>query len=153
MIIRFHMNSRVLLLLSLTSVLFFQNCRKDNDIKDDSHWDYEHPDWTHISSDCGGIIQSPVNIDTTLTLKADLPDLEFGYGPFPFAIVDNGHTIQVSTKTHDGSNTLVFNDETYKLKQFHFHAKSEHQINGRHAPMELHLVHQAPRAPCSSSAS
>jgi len=30
---------------------------------------------------------------------------------------------------------------TYKLKELHFHQRSEHEINGRHFPMELHLVH------------
>ena len=35
------------------------------------------------------------------------------------------------------------NDRMYKLRQFHFHDPSEHPIDGKVYPMEMHLVHQA----------
>jgi len=31
--------------------------------------------------------------------------------------------------------------KTWKLKQFHFHAISEHTVNWLHFPVEAHLVH------------
>ena len=31
----------------------------------------------------------------------------------------------------------------YDLQQFHWHTPSEHEINGRRSPMEMHLVHGA----------
>ena len=34
------------------------------------------------------------------------------------------------------------NDRMYKLRQFHFHDPSEHPIDGKVYPMEMHLVHQ-----------
>src|SRR5262249_36195414 len=32
-------------------------------------------------------------------------------------------------------------NKTYMLKQFHFHTPSEHQIDGKGYPMEVHLFH------------
>ncbi len=54
-------------------------------------------------------------------------------------LVDNGHTIQV--KVEEGS-TLTLNDKVYTLKQFHFHTPSEHTLDGKNLPMEMHMVHQ-----------
>jgi carbonic anhydrase len=54
--------------------------------------------------------------------------------------LDNGHTIQVNSRT--GEKTTV-GGKTYALVQFHFHAPSEHTVNGEHFPMEVHFVHQA----------
>lgn len=54
-------------------------------------------------------------------------------------IIDNGHTIQV---TVDEGSVFTFQDKSYNLKQFHFHTPSEHTIDGGHAPMEMHFVHQ-----------
>jgi carbonic anhydrase len=54
--------------------------------------------------------------------------------------VHNGHTIQVN---HAGADTLEIVGEHYSLVQYHFHAPSEHTVNGRHYPMEAHFVHQA----------
>jgi carbonic anhydrase len=34
------------------------------------------------------------------------------------------------------------NGATYELVQFHFHAPSEHTIDGKHADAEVHLVHR-----------
>ncbi len=54
--------------------------------------------------------------------------------------LDNGHTIQVNSKTGE---KLTVGDMSYALVQFHFHAPSEHTVNGDHFPMEMHFVHQA----------
>jgi carbonic anhydrase len=54
-------------------------------------------------------------------------------------IIDNGHTIQVTVE--EGS-TVVINDKTYHLKQFHFHSPSEHTVDDKHMPLEMHMVHQ-----------
>jgi len=37
------------------------------------------------------------------------------------------------------------NGRSYKLRQFHFHDPSEHHIDGKVYPMEMHLVHQDER--------
>jgi carbonic anhydrase len=55
-------------------------------------------------------------------------------------IVDNGHTIQVNV---DEGSTLTTSRNTYQLKQFHFHSPSEHTVDGKSFPMEVHFVHQS----------
>jgi carbonic anhydrase len=55
-------------------------------------------------------------------------------------LVDNGHTIQV---TNDVPMALDLDGVHYELVQFHFHAPSEHTIDGEHAPLEVHLVHKS----------
>ena len=37
----------------------------------------------------------------------------------------------------------MLDGDVYSLVQFHFHAPSEHTLNGRHYPMEMHLVHKS----------
>lgn len=106
------------------------------------HWEYEHPDWQNEGyTDCGGRVESPINIDTQKTIKAHLPALSLNYNPFNFKIVDNGHTIQV---INAGTNKLTVDGTVFEFKQFHFHHASEHAINGVKADLELHLVHQDP---------
>lgn len=140
-----------LLYLALPTVLLLQNCIKEKGnvipevSKVTAHWGYEHPEsWGGISGNCGGVVQSPIDINTSATAKnTELPALQFSYSNFPISIVDNGHTIQVNTNNYATANTLSYKDKTYQLKQFHFHALSEHTINGAHSPMEMHLVHAA----------
>jgi carbonic anhydrase len=43
----------------------------------------------------------------------------------------------------DGASAIVVEGKRYVLAQFHFHAPSEHTIDGRHADMEMHLVHKS----------
>ncbi|MFC5410152.1 carbonic anhydrase [Larkinella bovis] len=120
------------------------SCSKNEDVvtPEEIHWNYEHPDWqTQGFSECAGMIQSPVDIQTSTTIKADLPDLGFNYSAFPIKIIDNGHTLQVN---NNGTNSVVYNGKTYAFKQLHFHYHSEHLLDGAASDMELHLVHQDP---------
>jgi carbonic anhydrase len=58
-------------------------------------------------------------------------------------MLNNGHTVQM---TYDGGSTLgtVTGRDTWRLAQFHFHAPSEHTVDGASYPMEIHLVHIDP---------
>jgi carbonic anhydrase len=88
-----------------------------------------------------GIRQSPIDIipERTLTLPT-LKPIEFHYSGGLHLLMDNGHTIQVDIKNDE--NYIVINGQKYELLQFHFHAKSEHTLNGHAAKMEVHLVHK-----------
>ncbi len=119
------------------------------------HWGYtgegapEH--WADLAPGfalCGdGVEQSPVDLTgavpiedagferlvgktvLTITQRARVMDL-----------VDNGHTIQI---TIDVPVSTELGGVRYELVQFHFHAPSEHTIDGEHAPLEVHFVHKS----------
>ena len=107
------------------------------------HWTYEGeegPDnWAKLGyTECKGKEQSPVDIPS----KAPIHNtgISFNYKQSTLNITNNGHTIQV---TYGNDSTLDVDNKTYKLLQFHFHAPSEHTINGSYSDMELHLVHKS----------
>jgi carbonic anhydrase len=105
------------------------------------HWSYEGatgPDhWVEINAACGGSRQSP--IDVTGASPSDLVDIVFNYGESAVNIFNNGHTIQVN---YDQGSTIVVDGTTLDLWQFHFHAPSEHAVDGVQADAEMHLVHR-----------
>ena len=107
-----------------------------------AHWDYENQDWADEGyPDCGGVQQSPINIITsTAAYDQSLTSISFSYvNNTPLNEVDNGHTLQI---VNTASNSITVNGSTYDLLQFHFHAGSEHEINGVQSPMEIHFVHK-----------
>jgi carbonic anhydrase len=81
--------------------------------------------------------QSP--IDITGAQAALLPPPLYRYGNTPFEVENTGHVVEVPYAP--GSN-LVIGFDVFELVQFHFHTDSEHAVNGRKSPMELHLVHR-----------
>lgn len=84
--------------------------------------------------------QSPINLEFThVKTNKNLKRNQIFYEPTSFTLLNNGHTIQANATT-DG-NAIVVEGNVYKLSQFHFHTPSEHQFNGQHYDMELHLVH------------
>ena len=115
----------------------------------DVHWGYEGDqgpaNWGALSPDfalcADGSAQSPIDIREASPL--DLVDIEFHYRETANTIVNNGHTIQVDVAA---GSAIVYNGITYELLQFHFHAPSEHSIDGEAAPMEIHFVHRDPNA-------
>lgn len=119
------------------------------------HWGYAGEDgptgWASLSPAyalCGeGKGQSPINIVKTdakggVNWKLDYKttSLRIAHNEHMDDIIDNGHTIQV---TVDEGSTFSFGDKTYNLKQFHFHTPSEHTVDGKNMPMEMHMVHQS----------
>lgn len=110
------------------------------------HWDYlgvEGPaHWSMLTPKymtCEtGRQQSPINI--TMAQHGSHPEtLEFHYQTSALHELNNGHTIQIS---HTSRCRVDLNQRAYKLRQFHFHEPSEHHIEGKGYPMEMHLVHQ-----------
>jgi carbonic anhydrase len=107
------------------------------------HWGYEGEEgpehWGTLSpenSACSaGSQQSPIDIRGAI--KAEIPDLatEWRRGG---TILNNGHTIQVKA----AGGTLHRGDKTFDLVQYHFHAPSEHLVDGKNFPMEAHFVHK-----------
>jgi carbonic anhydrase len=113
-----------------------------------SHWSYDGPTgpagWSTIEPanvvcKAGGS-QSPIDLSRALKVPA-LTALQPSYSSTRVKIANNGHTMQVNVDK--GSNIKV-DGKRFDLLQFHFHTPSEHTIDGKGFPLELHLVHQAP---------
>ncbi|OHV79670.1 carbonic anhydrase [Ensifer sp. LCM 4579] len=108
------------------------------------HWSYEGEEgpehWGSLSAENGacsaGSQQSPIDIREAI--KADLPDLGLDWKSGG-TILNNGHTIQVKAAP---GGTLKRGDKTYELVQYHFHAPSEHLVEGKSFAMEAHFVHK-----------
>lgn len=118
------------------------------------HWSYEGAEdpshWASLSPEfalCGsGHRQSPIDLVTkaATTSQGGAADPSARFEPtdrktVPVDVVNNGHTIQIDTV---GSGVLVIGSERYVLQQFHFHTPSEHTIDGRSFPLEVHFVHK-----------
>lgn len=103
---------------------------------------------TPVYAACGeGKAQSPINLISSaaagqpkLTLDFKTTSLKIAHHEHVDDILDNGHTIQVTVE--EGS-TFTLNDKAYNLKQFHFHTPSEHTVDGKNLPLEMHMVHQS----------
>lgn len=102
--------------------------------KGPSHWGGMSEHWRACSV---GVNQSPVEL--TRFIEAELPPLRIAYAPTGREVVHTGHAIQVNAGP---GSTLGVDGLTFKLLQFHFHAPSEHHLDGRDFPLEAHLVHQ-----------
>jgi len=114
---------------------------------EDVHWTHNGADdgqdkWVYLCADfspCGQQSQSPINI-SSFSSDATLPELVFSYASTPTEIVNDGHAIKFVCE--EGSILNVGSKE-YKLIDFHYHAQSEHQIDGQSFPLEVHFVHKA----------
>lgn len=53
---------------------------------------------------------------------------------------DHGVTLEIS----QGHPSIKLDRQQFEMKSFHFHAPSEHVIEGKRYPMEMHIVHQNP---------
>lgn len=107
---------------------------------------YELPDddaWAACETERPDAHQSPIDIDTAAAVEATdevLPDIAFDYHDSPLTIFDNGHTVQAAYGG-DVNSTIVVDGSTFRLAQFHFHAASEHTIDGDDGDLEIHFVH------------
>ncbi|KHS97961.1 carbonic anhydrase [Pectobacterium polaris] len=101
---------------------------------DPAHWGKLSPDFSLCET---GKNQSPINIRQALDAQHDPLQLAFQSGTQQ--IINNGHTVQVNVGS---GNTLVLDNETFTLQQFHFHAPSENEIDGKQFPLEGHFVYK-----------
>jgi carbonic anhydrase len=87
--------------------------------------------------------QSPIAIDH-VTVDRALPPLQFTAHPTPLALVNNGHTVE---QEYEPGTAVTIGGARYELAQFHFHAPSEHTVDGHHAALELHAVFAEANSP------
>jgi len=102
-----------------------------------THWGKLDPSYAAAAT---GLAQSPIDVPKKQALKAELPELRFEYQDEQLTEYNNGHTIQHDSST--GSKLWVGKDE-FSLEQFHVHTPSEHKVDGKQFPMEIHFVHKS----------
>ncbi len=88
-----------------------------------------------------GMMQSPIDIVPDKALTASFSSLSFKYRPTPLTIENTGHYVEVPYESNSSLYIGSQPTDVYQLVQFHFHAPSEHTINGVRYDAELHLVH------------
>ena len=116
---------------------------------DKPHWGYsgkaDPSVWGELSDDyktcSGGVQQSPIDIKKSDALKSPAPKVSVKWQAFKPEVFNNGHTIQVNANGAGGYAEL--DGKRYQLMQYHFHHLSEHTVDGKHAKMEVHFVHQS----------
>jgi carbonic anhydrase len=114
-----------------------------------AHWSYQGADgpdhWGDLESafaECKvGSHQSPIDIKAAK--EAELAPIQFDYKLSPLKIVNNGHTIRVN---YEPGSSVTINGIALPLTQFHFHHRSETEIDGQKYDLEVHLVHEDPAA-------
>lgn len=94
--------------------------------------------------------QSPINLrvnDGRGTPETSAPaadPIQIAYNATELEIENLGSTIEFP---YSAGSTMTVGDDTYELLQFHLHARSEHTIEGKTFPLEIHLVHRNVNAP------
>lgn len=110
-------------------------------------WSYEGgtgpANWGTLGSEfatCGsGRAQSPIDL-AAADAPGKQPKVVVDYRPLPLTILHNGHTVEV--EVGNGSR-ITLDGKAYELLQFHFHTPSEHKVDGKAFPAEVHFVHRA----------
>lgn len=112
----------------------------------EKHWSYTSgitpPNWGEVAPTCAtGSTQSPVALSTkTAKAQPPPPAIAFGWSKATGELVDTGHSEAVNLPA---GSFLTYGGTRYELLQFHFHSPSEHTIDGKSSPMEVHFVHQS----------
>lgn len=104
-----------------------------------SHWSELAPTFAKCAE---GRAQSPVDLNTRASAAVGLDNVLFHYHPVTGVEVNNGHTVQVDVGQGD---SIELDGARYDLAQFHLHTPSEHRLDGKQYPAELHFVHKDAR--------
>ena len=113
---------------------------------DAKHWTYEGetgPEkWAELAPEnlvCRtGATQSPIDIAKSQPGAGGRTNIK--WQPAALSVINNGHTIQADVAN---GGAIEVDGVPYTLVQFHFHAPSEHTVNGKRFAMETHFVHKS----------
>ena len=91
--------------------------------------------------------QSPIDIEDALFVDFGDRKLETGWAESLRGTVqtdDHGHGKTLVLTPQPEAHEIRLDRQSFQLESFHFHAPSEHWLDGRPHDMELHLVHRNP---------
>lgn len=130
-------------------ILFALSCAqvKESHQMESAHWDYQGAvapyHWGELTkefSSCGdGRQQSPINLSRKKARTLKQPII-FAYQDLRGEVVNNGHSIMLKFTE---APYVEMDGTRFFLRQLHFHAKSEHSLDGLFYPAELHIVHES----------
>ena len=113
--------------------------------KESVKWSYSGADgpedWASLSPEfaaCDTTSQSPIDIVDPASATSPEPTIAYVKGAVEQ--FNNGHSVEAAAAE---GNSITVDGTTSALLQMHFHAKSEHTINGKHSPVEVHFVHKS----------
>ncbi|MGH3937280.1 MAG: carbonic anhydrase family protein [Pseudonocardiaceae bacterium] len=90
--------------------------------------------------------QSPIDFhEKEITFVSHLPKIGFSYPQTDVTLVNTGSPDEFATVRADvppGAACIILNAVRHDLVQFHWHTPSEHRIEGRQTPLEMHFVHR-----------
>ena len=103
------------------------------------HWGELAPEFAECSH---GLLQSPIDIVSRQASERFGGSPQFFYGASRLEVIHKEHTIEVD---YEPGSFIQVGRNRYELLQFHFHAPSEHTVEGgAQFPVEMHLVHVSP---------
>lgn len=121
----------------------FNNRQKDDNTNQEWHHGagtLGHDNWANICKEynkCKGVSQSPINLASPYYIAPD-KDIQFSYTQTSIRIRRVNNTIQFDV---DPGSYISINGKKFELIQFHIHVQSEHAIDGKYFPGEIHFVH------------
>lgn len=88
--------------------------------------------------------QSPINVAVNYTSisQSHLPKVQLKLSVMEFEHDVHGLHLSCSEKFRS-CGSIRYRGKKYNMAQIHFHSWSEHHINGRAYPLELHFVHKS----------
>lgn len=127
-------------LATITAALVLSLCAAAQAAGHEEKLDYEHQERWQGALDRA---QSPIDIVTAQAVRAQDSEplgLQLWHTRTPIdKVEDNGHAVQVDTHATEA----MIRGRQFTLAQFHFHAQSEHTLDGKHYPLEGHYVFKA----------
>lgn len=101
------------------------------------------------NNECGGFSQSPVNLVLNKSIQTNAYRVKCSYKTVNANFSNNGYTLDISpVKSQSGACISPDGRNIYEFEGAHFHwgpnekIGSEHHVNGKAYPMELHMVHK-----------
>ena len=113
--------------------------------KESVKWSYSGAtgpeNWASLSPEfaaCDATSQTPIDIVDPASATSPEPTINYSKGAVEQ--FNNGHSVEAAAAE---GNSITVDGTKSALLQMHFHAKSEHTINGQYSPVEVHFVHKS----------